>query len=68
MKEFRFEDLFFLNLFNSLIYWLPCVFVAVCRLSPVASSRGYSSLRGTGFSLRWLLLLQSMGFRFEDFF
>ena len=32
-------------------------------LSLVAVSGGYSSLRCTGFSLWWLLLLQSMGSR-----
>ena len=37
-------------------FWLHCVFVAACRLSLVAASGGYSSLRCTGFSLRWLLL------------
>ena len=32
-------------------------------LSLVAVSRGYSSLRHAGFSLRWLLLLRSTGSR-----
>ena len=36
-------------------FWLHWVFVAVCELSLVAASRGYSLLR-------WLLLLQSTGF------
>ena len=49
--------LFFSNLFY---FWLHWVFVAVCRLL-VAVSGGYSSLRCTAFSLRWLLLLQSTG-------
>ena len=35
----------------------------LCRLSLVAVSRGYSSLQYVGFSLQWLLLLWSMGFR-----
>ena len=48
-------------------FWLHWVFVAVCRLSLVAASRGYSSLWCTGFSLWWLLLLQSMGSRFVGF-
>ena len=39
--------------------WLRWVFVAACRLSLVAASRGYSLLRCTGFSLRWPLPLQS---------
>ena len=42
--------------------WLCWVLVAVCKLSLVAASGGYSSLQCTGFSLRWLLLLQSAGF------
>ena len=51
--------LLFFNLYFSLLW----VFVAVRRLSLVAVSRGYSSLRCTGFSLRWLPLLRSMGSR-----
>ena len=43
------------------------VFIAVCRFSLVAVSRGYSSLLCTGLSLRWLLLLQSTGCRHEGF-
>ena len=43
------------------------VFIAAHGLSLVAASRGYSSLRCTGFSLQWLLLLQSMGSRRVDF-
>ena len=46
-----------------LFFWLSWVFVATYGLSLVAASRGYSSLRYSGFSLRWLLLLQSMGSR-----
>ena len=48
----------FIHLF---IFWLSWVFVAARRLSLVVVSRGYSSLRCTGFSLRWLLLLWSTG-------
>ena len=48
-------------------FWLCWVFVAVCGLSLVAASRGYSSLRCTGFSLQWLLLLQSTGSRHTGF-
>ena len=36
-------------------------------LSVVAASGGYSSLQCVGFSLRWLLLLQSMGSRHAGF-
>ena len=54
--------LFYFFLINLFIYfWLRWVFVAVRGLSLVVASGGYSSLRCTGFSLRWLLLLQSTG-------
>ena len=50
-------NLFFL--FNKFIYfWLRWVFVAVCGLSLVAASGGYSSLRCAGFSLQWLLFVE----------
>ena len=58
--------LFFqINLFiYLLIYlWLYWVFVVACGLSLVVASGGYSSLWCTGFSLQWLLLLQSMASR-----
>ena len=43
-----------------IIYFQLCwVFDATCRLSPVAASSGYFSLWCAGFSLQWLLLLQS---------
>ena len=42
--------------------WLPCVSVAVHGLSVVADSMGSSPVAG-GSSLRWLLLLQSLGSR-----
>ena len=45
---------FFKNKF--IYFWLHWVFVAVCRLSLVAASRGYSSLWCMGFSSWWLLL------------
>ena len=44
-------------------FWLHWVFVAARGLSLVAASVGYSSLWCAGFSLRWLLLLRSMGSR-----
>ena len=40
-------------------FWLHWVFIAVCGLSLVVESGGYFSLWCAGFSLRWLLLLQS---------
>ena len=52
---------FFLNNFFLVLALL--VFVAGLRLSLVASSRDYSLFRCEGFSLQWLLLLQSMGSR-----
>ena len=55
-------NLFYLLLFVYLFISFGCVcwvFVAVHGLSLVAASRGYSSLRCAGFSLRWLLLLQA---------
>ena len=62
------HSFFFLNLFILFIYfWLCWVFVAAHGLSLVAVSGGYSSLRCAGFSLQWLLLLQSMGSRCVDF-
>ena len=59
----------FFSFFNKFIYlfWLCWVFVATHRLSLVAASGGYSSLRCAGFSLRWLLLLWSMGSRHVGF-
>ena len=48
-------------LFN--FFGLRLVFIAACGLSLVAASGGYSSLQCTGFSMRWLLLLRSMGSR-----
>ena len=61
--------LFFNKLKKLFIYafiylWLHWVFVAACRLSLVVASWGYSSLWCAGFSLRWLLLLQSVGSRY----
>ena len=69
MKEIRFfkiviiEMNFLKNLFHLFYFWLSWVFVAACALSLVAASGGYSLLRCAGFSLRWLLLLWSMGSR-----
>ena len=48
--------------FNKFIY-----FIFGCVGSSVAASGGYSSLRCAGFSLRWLLLLWSMGSRYAGF-
>ena len=51
----------------SFLFWLCWVFIAVCGLSLVVVSRGYSSLWCLGLSLWWLLLLQSMGYRRTGF-
>ena len=56
-------DLFFFLIFILFYFWPRWVFVAARGLSLVASSEGYSSLRRAGFSLQWLLLLQSTGSR-----
>ena len=56
----------FINLFY-FYFWLRWVFFAARRLSLVAASWGYSSLRCASFSLRWLLLLRSTGSRCVDF-
>ena len=58
---------FFVLSYLFIYCWLCWVFVAERRLSLVAVSGGYSSLRCTGFSLRWLLLLRSTGSRRAGF-
>ena len=47
--------------------WLCWVFVATHGLSLVEANGGYSLLRCAGFSLWWLLLLQSAGSRLAGF-
>ena len=54
----------------SSFFWgggLRWVFIAARRLSLVVASGGYCLLRCAGFSLRWLLLLQSTGSRCAGF-
>ena len=58
--------IFKINLFIYL-FGLCWVFIAVCGLSLVAASEGYSSLWCAGFSLRWLHLLRSTGCRRAGF-
>ena len=53
----------FIYLIFKIYFWLCWVFVAVRGLSLAVASRGYSSLHCAGFSLQWLLLLQSTGSR-----
>ena len=55
------------KLFYLFYFWLCWVFVAARGLSLVATSRGYPLSRCMGFSLQWLLLLQSMGSRRAGF-
>ena len=43
------------------------LFIFGCGLSLAVASGGYSSLRCAGFSLQWLLLLQSTGSRRAGF-
>ena len=62
----RFSSFFFF-LINLFIFGCVWVFVAVCGLSLVAVSGGYSLLQCAGFSLRWLLLLWSTGSRCAGF-
>ena len=65
---FFFIVFFIASFFSKFIYfWLHWVFIAVCRLSLVVASRGYSSLRCVCFSLLWLFLLWSMGSRHVGF-
>ena len=63
--SFFFFFLNFIYLFVCLFIYLCLhwVFVAARGLSLVVASGGYSSWRCTGFSLQWLLLLQSTGSR-----
>ena len=51
---FYFLKVLFIYLF---IYWLRWVFIAARGLSLVAAGWGYSSLRCTGFLLRWLFFV-----------
>ena len=61
-KLLRMRFLFY-TFYLFIYFWLRWLFVPVRGLSLVVASRGYSSLRCAGFSLRWLLFLQSMGSR-----
>ena len=61
-RRILFFFFFFLFVYFTYIYfWLRWVFVAVHGLSLVAVSGSCSSLWCAGFSLQWLLLLQSTG-------
>ena len=58
-----FYFILFFKIYLFIYFWLRWVFVAASRLSLVAVSRGYSSLRCAGFPLWWLLFLRSTGSR-----
>ena len=62
------DTFFFFFLIYLFIFIFGCVGSLLLHgLSLVTVSRGYSSLRCVGFSLRWLLLLQSTGSRHVGF-
>ena len=63
MFDLRIFLFFFFLRFIYCVFWLWWVFIAACRLSLVVVSRGCSLLPFSGFSLWWLLLLQSTGSR-----
>ena len=67
LQKHHLEAFFFFLIYLFIYFWLHWVFVAARGLSLVAASRGSSSLQCTGFSLRWLLLLRSMGSRRAGF-
>ena len=58
---------YFIFIYLFIYLWLHWVFIAARGLSLVAVSGGYSSLWCPGFSLQWLLLLQSTGSRHTSF-
>ena len=64
---FFFNKWLFLNINLFIYFWLHRIFVTARGLSLVVVSGGYSSLQCAGFSLWWLLLLQSMGSRRTGF-
>ena len=57
------ESMYDYYFFKKFYFWLQWVFVALCELSLVVASGSCSWLRCTGFSLQWLLLLQSISSR-----
>ena len=62
-----FKNKFYLFIYLFIYLWLCWVFVAARRLSLVVVSGSCSLLWCAGFSLRWLLLLQSTGSRRTGF-
>ena len=63
----NYYNFFLIFIYLFIYFWLRWVFVAACGLPLVAVSGGYSSLQCVGFSLQWLLLLQSTASRRTGF-
>ena len=62
-----FQQYIYIYIYIFFFSFLLCgVFIAVCRLSLVATCGHCSSLWQAGFSLRWLLLWQNMDSRHTD--
>ena len=66
-NETRIIISFLINLFILFIFGCIGSLLLCVGFSLVAVSGGYSSLQCAGFSLRWLLLLRSMGSRHAGF-
>ena len=58
--------IYFYKFIYFIYFWLHWIFVAAHGLSLVAASGDYSLLQCSGFSSRWLLLLQNTGSRHAD--
>ena len=67
MTFFVLNKFIYLFIYLFIYFWPHWVFVAARGPSLVAASKGYSLLWCAGFSLRWLLLLQSMSSRHAGF-
>ena len=68
LNKLKNQQLFFFYFILFICFFWPCwVFAAARGLSLVAASGGYSLLQCVGFSLQWLLLLQSTGSRCVGF-
>ena len=61
------KNSFFFLITYYIYFWLCWVFVAAHGLSLVVLSGGRCWLQCTGFSLQWLLLLWSTGYRYMGF-
>ena len=63
VQVFKIYLFIYLCIYVCMYVWLHWVFIAARRLPLVVASGSYSSLWCAGFSLRWLLLMWSTGFR-----